>query len=483
MNQPADRNSLQGQPLLPPEPSPALVEDQGFFSEALRRMAQVVGRLVGQTTEPRPEDATLNTLAEWSRAAIGKAGKVAGTLAVARLAAAYRAMDSNARTDYFSLLARDFNLDPAALDAAIDRYRMGEGARSAEVMALHEALDSPRSMLFRQFNTVPGGIKLLVDLRAEVLAQLKAHPEFQLMDYELRLVLQAFFNLGFLQLKRIGWDSPASLLEKLVAYEAVHQIESWQDLKNRLISDRACYAFVHPAMPDEPLIFVEVALVQELANSVQAILSLDRPILFPEQANTAIFYSISNAQAGLRSIPFGNMLIKQVVASLRGEAPHLRTFATLSPVPRFRSAFLDREENADVLESCFTRPERQALLQTAGGGERVFEAVQAILAVRNWQRQPQLEAALRPGLLRALRHYLLETRYNGHAACPVAHFHSSNGAVLARINWLGDTSANGLKQSAGLMVNYLYDMERFERVQMDYQASGEVVAESPVRKL
>ena len=364
-------------------------------------------------------------------------------------------------------------------DEAIDAYREASEPRIRELTRLTLSLDSPRLQLFRQFNTIPESIKFLVDLRADISARLKKDPELWLLEFELRHLLESWFNLGFLKLHRITWDSPARLLEKLVEYEAVHEIGNWMDLKRRLGSDRACFAFIHPNMPAEPIIFVEVALVKGITGNVQELLGPDADHLQPHQADTAIFYSITNAQRGLRGIPFGNMLIKKVTAQLRGDVPGLRHFATLSPIPRLLPDYLTQLLADGGMERFYTGDEAARLLELAGSGDlfgvkNLSAAVSGLLARADWHQDREVSAALRPGLLRAAKRYLKGAQSKGRLACPVAHFHAGNGALLGRINWLGDTSSKGLAQSAGIMVNYIYELDHVERYQNDYSLTGEL---------
>ncbi len=420
-----------------------------------------------------------------SREALEKRGTIAGLVAIAQVADAYGELDETGRDGFFVMLKNEFSVDEAALSSAITAYLEtaegaggadgieGEGARARALVALSRTLESPRHALFKLFNTIPSGIKFLVDLRAHLHSRVRKDPSLAPLEYELRRLLESFFNLGFLHLERIGWDSPAALLEKLIEYEAVHRITNWDDLKHRLVSDRACYAFLHPGMPNEPVIFVEVALVKGIADNIQTLLDPDAPDLPPDQADTAIFYGISNAQKGLRGIPFGNLLIKKVVSSLRAEAPNLRTFSTLSPLPRFRAEFLESALEDGSITQFYKEGEGKALLK-AVQARTIGEAVSHLLKSPDWFLRPRLSEPLAPGLLRAARHYLAEVRKGDNASCPVAHFHASNGARLERINWLGDTSDAGLAQSAGIMVNYLYDMERFELHQNEYRQTGKI---------
>ena len=457
--------------------------DIGSF---MRRVANVLD-FRGKESASGPSRRT-GTALEEIRAkcleAVEKNGKLAGLVAVAEVADAYSGLEETERGGFFKMLHEDFSVDPQALDAAIAAYQTArdpgsddggvepEGADVAKALVkLTRTLESPRHVLFRQFNTIPSGIKFLVDLRADLYPFLKRDPSLAPLEYELRRLLEAFFNLGFLRLERIGWESPAVLLENLVRYEAVHRISNWVDLKHRLVSDRACFAFIHPSLPTEPVIFVEVALTRGIADNIQRLLDPEAPDLSPDQADTAIFYGISNAQSGLRGIPFGNLLIKQVATRLKAEVPNLETFATLSPLPNFRKDFLDPAVADGSIAGFYTLAECKVLCELAGV-DTVSWAVEQVLSSPGWETDGEKTDALRAGLMRAARHYLTDERENGRAVCPVAHFHGSNGALLARIDWLADTSETGIAQSAGLMVNYLYDMENFEQHQNGYLQNG-----------
>jgi len=292
--------------------------------------------------------------------------------------------------------------------------------------------------------------------------------------------LASWFDIGFLDLRRMTWDSPAVVLEKLMAYEAVHEIRSWDDLKNRLDSDRRCFAFFHPRMPEEPLIFVEVALVSGMADNVQVLLDEHAPEGDPGKADTAIFYSISNAQPGLAKVSFGDFLIKQVVDELRRELPNLKTFATLSPVPGFAAWLAEFCEAED--EAPWDQAQEAALVEAAGIGDG-REALRSLLARDDWRRDEAAVAAIRPVLEPLAARYLLAEKRGRRALDPVENFHLSNGARLERINWLGDTSRNGLEGAAGLMVNYLYKLADIEQNHEAYRGRGKVTAAAPVRRM
>lgn len=406
-----------------------------------------------------------------------RGGEVSARNRAAKLGEAYLAADPAGRLSFLRDLA-SFDADPDAIAQA--SARLTEAPSPAATAALRRALEPPRLRLLTQFTTIPDGVKFLVDLRAELLALRDADASLSGLEADLRTLLAAWFDIGFLDLRRIDWNAPAALLEKLVGYEAVHEIRGWRDLKKRLDSDRRCYAFFHNRMPGEPLIFVEVALVQGLAGSVQALLDQKAPVLDARAADTAIFYSISNCQRGLAGISFGNFLIKRVVEELSGEFRNLKTFATLSPIPGFRR-WLDgaiAKPAPDLL-----RAGEPATLQAAApGAADAPSALATLLARRNWTRNPATAKLLEPILLRLCTHYLLHEGRGKRAADPVAHFHLSNGARIERLCPLADTSDKGVKESAALMVNYLYDPTRIEQYHEDYAGEGKRNAAQAIRR-
>ncbi len=348
-------------------------------------------------------------------------------------------------------------------------------------------LTSPRIRLLKQFNSLEEGVKFLVDMRADLIhakaTDFKSDPDIAVLDDELKGLLSSWFDVGFLELKRMTWDESASVLEKLVEYEAVHEITSWDDLKNRLDSDRRCYAFFHPNMPNEPLIFVEVALVNGMADNVQTLLDEREIVSDPEQADTAIFYSISNAQAGLAGVSFGDFLIKRVVAELSREFPNLKTFATLSPIPGFRR-WLKRKVSGST--PLLDAQEAQAIASVNGSGEPGAYLLSHFDGGA-WIERQDVAESVRPILVRLGATYLMSQREAkdgvARAIDAVAHFHLSNGAQIERVNWLADRSTNGLAQSAGLMVNYLYRLPDIERHHEAYRLCGTINATNHIRTL
>jgi malonyl-CoA decarboxylase len=411
----------------------------------------------------------------------GRGGEVTARARAAELGRSYLLLDESGRERFWQILAGEFGVDHQAVErcCAVLAAASEPAERDAAERALRAALEPPRITLMRQFNALPEGVKFLVDRRAELMDFGARDPLLRGLEDDLKGLLANWFDIGFLELKRISWESPAALLEKLIAYEAVHEIRGWTDLKNRLDADRRCFAFFHPRMPDEPLIFVEVALVAGMAGDIHALLDEAAPIDDPQAADTAIFYSISNCQRGLAGISFGDFLIKRVVDALAVSLPRLRIFATLSPVPGFR-AWLDRQAEAALQR--LPPPERAAL--AALDGTEAEPEIGALLDRREWHRDAAAAAALREPLLRLCARYLLhEKAASGRALDPVAHFHLSNGARVERLNWFGDVSAKGLQQSAGIMVNYLYRSADIEANHEAYRGAGRVAASASIRSL
>jgi malonyl-CoA decarboxylase len=472
-----------------------VAEQSGLFDRALRRVASL-----WRDMADRVSGAEEDSIEAQMRACLNaRGGEVSARNRAAKLAQAYLALNAEGRLSFLRTLAA-FDSDPAAVRAATERLAAAADAeaQAAARAELRRALEPPRLRLLTQINTIPDGVKFLVDLRAEMLgASADGDRRIQALETDLKGLLASWFDVGFLELRRIDWSSPASLLEKLVQYEAVHRIRTWRDLKNRLDSDRRCYAFFHPRMPDEPLIFVEVALVEGLAASVQRLLDEKAPVLDPREADTAIFYSINNCQRGLDGISFGNFLIKRVVDLLGRELPNVKAFATLSPIPGFCRWL--HERLADPAAKLLTEEEGAALraaappprAEGAVGGTAVVaaeapaEALSRILGRRGWLRDEKAARALEPVLTRLCAGYLLNEAAKGgrRARDPVAHFHLSNGARVERINWRGDVSEKGLRESAGLMVNYLYDPARIEDYHEEYVGEGKRPAATAIRRL
>lgn len=454
----------------------------GLFDRAIRRIANVWREMAAGVSNEEDD-----SIAAQMRACLqGRGGEVSARNRAAKLAQTYLGLDDDGRVNFLRTLA-EFDSDPEAVaQAYLAVQNAADPAERASAKAnLRRTLEAPRVRLLTQFTTIPDGMKFIVDFRGFLLDHMKDDPLLEALENDLRTLLANWFDVGFLELERIDWSSPASLLERLVGYEAVHHIRSWRDLKNRLDSDRRCYAFFHPSMPQEPLIFVEVALVQGLAGSVQKLLDEKAPLLDPRETDTAIFYSISNCQRGLDRISFGNFLIKRVVELLSSEFRNLKTFATLSPVPGFRR-WLDAKLAAD--DKTLLTEEESAALRTATPDdipavETGPQALAAILARRNWYREPAMLKAAEPALVRLCARYLLVETRGKRALDPVAHFHMTNGARLERINMLADTSERGVREAATIMVNYLYDLAKIEEWHEEYVGEGKRNASTAVRRL
>ena len=385
---------------------------------------------------------------------LSERGEVSGTLLASEALAAYQALDEYSRAGFFDLLVQQFSPDPEQVGSAGDAYRANPSA--GNLARLQAAVESPRQELFRRLNLAPAGTRILVELRGRLLRELHENPHWMPIVADLERLLIAWFNRGFLELRRIDWRTSAMVLEKLIRYEAVHQIQGWNDLRRRLEADRRCYGFFHPALPDEPIIFIEAALTRGMTAKVQPLLDPDSPVLAPETADHAMFYSITNCQEGLRGVPFGSFLIKQVVEDLGREFPRIRKFATVSPVPGFREWLESDPQLADL----------RAKLDQPG-----------------WWENRELSEAVQKTLVPWCARYLLHAKSEREPLDPVARFHLRNGARLERINWLGDTSSAGMQRSAGIMVNYLYRLADLEKNHESYSRDFQVVAASEIESL
>ena len=357
------------------------------------------------------------------RALLSGRGEASGVALASKVLDRYAAMSNQEKTDFFHVLAKDFGPDPQRLKQAWTGYEQGSDA--AGLRALLRAVEPPRQELFRRLNLAPGGTSALVALREDLINLGSNDPALACVEDDLVHLFYSWFNRGFLMMQRITWSTPADILERIIRYEAVHTIKGWDDLRSRLQPpDRRCYAFFHPSLVDEPLIFVEVALTSGIPGSIQDILAEDRPVLLPEQATTAVFYSISNCQAGLKGVSFGNFLIKQVVQDISKDLPGLKTFVTLSPAPSF----------AHWLKRVAADP-------NAAGLANVDPAALAPLKEKDWHLDADASRALRPTILGLAAFYYVHAKTSrGKPIDPVARFHLGNGARLEQLNWLGDTS-------------------------------------------
>ncbi|MBS0292728.1 MAG: malonyl-CoA decarboxylase [Proteobacteria bacterium] len=436
---------------------------------------QATLRKGGEALSPR---ALRRLLAELQDVVAPRVSEIEGGRRAQAVATWYAAAEPEERRDLWLLMCEQFAPDATRFKSAQQRYEAAAGTADAPQAEAHlrRAMVSQRTRLLQRFAVFPEGMRFLVDLRAELLRELKADKRLLPLEVELEQLFSTWFDVAFLELKRLSWDSPASLIEKLIKYEAVHDIRSWADLKNRLDSDRRCYGFFHPRLPGEPLIFVEVALVNEISVSITPLLDESAEATDIQRATTAIFYSISSTQTGLRGVSFGDSLIKHVAETLTAEFPRLRRFATLSPIPGFRS-WLARHGAAQL--------ERLDDRQRAELGRAVgFEPPQIthVLAAADKALELPAKSPVRQLLMQCAARYLGRELQDGKPLDPVARFHLGNGARVERLNWAGDPSAKGLKQSFGLMVNYLYDLKRIDK-HRDLLAQGRVPVSGDIEAL
>lgn len=380
-------------------------------------------------------------------------GEVSARKNTVSLGNLYLSLSENGKIKFLQTLAEEFNSNKEEIDDKIAEYKKNQDPELTYKFEqdLIKTIESPRSKILKQFISLPNGLKFIVDMRSDVLRLKNQYKILNPLEKELKNILCTWFDVDLLDLHQITWDSPASLLERLIKYEAVHEISSWTDLKNRLDHDRLCFAFFHYKIPTEPLIFVEVALVNEIANSIQHLLDESVPSNDPNDASIAIFYSISNTQKGLSGISLGNFLIKRVVEKLSQEFKSIKKYATLSPIPGFIK-WLKENLNQDA-----TLLDKLHIEQTS---------VEILQNIEQLQIDVQCSSEIKQCLLKLCTYYLLKA--NGGACDPVAHFHLSNGASIKQLNWMADTSEKGIKQSAGIMVNYLYELSKIDKNHENY---------------
>jgi malonyl-CoA decarboxylase len=408
----------------------------------------------------------LPPLDQMCEALLSSRGEASGVALATMILDRYACMNDDDKCRFLCLLVDQFGADEAGLAQAIASYQAHPDHH--HLMALHQAAEPRRQELIRRLNLSSGGTQSLVRMREDLFRFEKGHPGLAALDADFRHLFSSWFNRGFLVLRPIDWQTPANILEKIIRYEAVHAIKSWDDLRSRLAPpDRRCFAFFHPQIVDDPLIFVEVALTADIPASITDVLTDQRVPLDPKKATTAVFYSISNCQEGLRGISFGNFLIKQVVEELTRQGFGLKTFVTLSPVPGF-AGWLARERKQ--VESDFVTPELKQSLD--------------MLDDPAWATNPASVELLAPLLHGLAARYLLQARtVSGRVIDPVARFHLGNGARLERINVMADPSPKGLAQAHAVMVNYLYDLDSIEINHEAFTNKGEVVASAAVRQL
>jgi malonyl-CoA decarboxylase len=436
-----------------------------FFGELLQTIAERGRSLIDRTRDRRGSEARSQNLIELCEEVLSGRGEASGVALAREILTQYADLITGPRIAFFEALAHQFGSDRDRIAAAIAAWQR-EPTEEA-VRELHAAAEPRRQELFRRLNLAPGGTAALVAMRAQLLDALVRREDLAVIDADFVHLFSSWFNRGFLVLRHIDWSTPAIVLEKIIRYEAVHEIHDWEDLRRRIDPpDRRCYAFFHPALVDEPLIFVEVALAADVPAAVAPILATKRQHLAPERATTATFYSISNCQRGLSGVSFGHFLIKQVVEEISREMPRLAKFVTLSPVPGFAHWLMQERAND---QSAALSVDDRAKLQ--------------VLDQADWWRTPEAAEAREP-LLRAAASYFMAARTRrGLPLDPVARFHLGNGARLEQLNWLADASPKGLRQSYGLMVNYLYDLEEIEKNHEAYAEGRAIVASGAIKRL
>jgi malonyl-CoA decarboxylase len=446
----------------PSTANPATLPEPRSWIERLWSSIADRGRSYAEVLQPEASKVPLDRACELAAALLSERGEASGAAVARELQISLHELGPADRVSFYRFLVKNFLPAEAQLRAAAEAYLAEPTPERATQLA--QAAEPTRQELLRRMNIAPGGTAALVAMRKDLLANLRSEPGLQPLDSDLRHLLGSWFNRGFLELRRIDWQTPAAVLEKLIAHEAVHEIRGWEDLHRRLAPDRRCFGFFHPALAGEPLIFVEVALTTGLASSVQPLLARDGDERAERErektADTAIFYSISNCQDGLRGVSFGNFLIKQVVEELRAELPHVVHFSTLSPVPGFSRWLKKRLAAGDV--AGLLPKDDLSVLKRAAKEKTPERDVVALLEVERWWEDTALTDALRDPLTRLCAVYLTTSPDSRGPADPVARFHLGNGARLERVNWLGNVAPRGISESHGIMVNYLYDPEQIE---------------------
>lgn len=437
-----------------------------FFGELLQSIADRGRALVARTTRREAPRTVTKSIVDLCESLLSVRGEASGTALATDILAQYSELTIGPRIAFFEALAERFGPNHQRLETAVAAWRTNP--TDAAASEIHFASEPRRLELFRRLNLAPGGTAALVHMREQLLDTLDRRSDLMPVNSDFIHLFTSWFNRGFLVLRRIDWSTPAVILEKIIRYEAVHKINSWDDLRSRIDPpDRCCFAFFHPALIDEPLIFVEVALTSEIPDAIAPILAPGRIAADPDKATTAVFYSISNCQRGLAGVSFGHFLIKQVVEEMSRDSAKLSTFVTLSPAPDF-AKWLGRERK---MESS------RALSET----DRVTFAA---LDQPRWWQSANTRAAVQEPLLRAAAWYFLQARTpRGTPPDSVARFHLGNGARLERLNFVGDTSDKGLSQSYGLMVNYRYDIDDIEKNHEAYAEGHSVIASNAVKRL
>ena len=418
---------------------------------------------MGRAFLDRPVDAgdEIETLVRQCGELVSLRGEASGTALASEIAEGYRALSVDFRLQFMERIAQEFGPDLDRIAQAAEGFLELPGTKGYRELAL--AMEAPRQQLFQRLNMAPGGTAMIIGMRQLILTRQHHREGLEGLEHDLRQLLASWFNRGFLQFEQIDWRTPAMILEKLIIYEAVHEISGWDDLRRRLESDRRCFAFFHPALPDEPLIIVQVALTKGLAVRIQDVIEAPPGQSTKDKPDSAIFYSISNCQEGLVGISFGNLLIKQVVDAIRKELPEIRKFATLSPVPGFCAWLYDSVKQGSL--------------------SSVSEAEMARLTDPEFLQDGRKREQLRPTLTRLCATYLLTARRGQAPLDPVGRFHLGNGASIEQIDWNADPSPKGIAQSLGMMVNYLYDPEDIVSNHESFVREGRIATSTAVSGL
>ena len=445
----------------PSTANPANVPEPRSWIERLWSSIADRGHSYAEVLQPKASKVPLDRARELASALLSERGEASGAAVARELQISLHELGTADRVSFYRFLVENFLPAEAQLRAAAEAYLAEPTPERASQLA--QSAEPTRQELLRRMNMAQGGTAALVAMRKDLLSNLRSEPGLKPLNSDLRHLLGSWFNRGFLELRRIDWQTPAAVLEKLIAHEAVHEIQGWEDLHRRLAPDRRCFGFFHPALRGEPLIFVEVALTTGLASSVHPLLARDGDESAERQrektADTAIFYSISNCQDGLRGVSFGNFLIKQVVEELKAELPRVVHFSTLSPVPGF-GRWLKKQLTAGDVAGLLPKDDLSVLKRAAK--EKTPEGDVVLLEAERWWEDTALANALRDPLTRLCAVYLTTSSDGRGPADPVARFHLGNGARLERVNWLGNVAPRGISESYGIMVNYLYDPEQIE---------------------
>ncbi|AHX04678.1 malonyl-CoA decarboxylase [Ehrlichia japonica] len=437
--------------------------------KVMGEMADAIFSWVGSINKDLTRDQDISDLYEKMKECVNpKGGEIKARYNTISLGNLYLNLSDVGKIAFLKLLEEKFSADRFEIDEKIGDYirEVNENGKRKYEFELMTVLESPRLRILKQFISLPDGLKFIVDMRADVI-RLNKNQLFFSLEKDLRSILSYWFDIGLLDLHQITWDSPASLLEKLILYEAVHAISSWDDLRDRLDSDRRCFSFFHYKMSREPLIFVEVALIDEMATSIQMLLDSQVPAKDPKNAKVAIFYSISNTQRGLSGISLGNFLIKRVVNKLSEEFQNIKIYATLSPIPGFIRWVVN------------TLPHRLELLDDL----KITVSIDEIMSYVNAKQYADLSQDIKNLFLKLCAYYLVRAKNSDKALDPVAHFHLSNGAIIKQLNWMADISEKGLSSSMGIMVNYHYELSKIDDNYENYVINKEINCSKEVLSL